>query len=290
MPYNRTRHLGLAMLLILATAHRLPAEPSGERPLVMFIGDSLSVGGRNHPNQEEYPRWSYVEAIKVLAEKDGPYRFDKRAAGGNSICGAHRGLYRSAQSITIGSRNQDPVPGLAIIVFQDSATGHKPSPDEYEPALRDIVGFVEKRPGVRLVLCTTAFERRQDRWKEEDRDGLGAAWHKINEVMLKIANEKRLALIRQDIYWQRYINWYLAKNLPPLEEKKWRLTGEGLDTVHPGPCGSVFMAIQIARDLGIPAESLDVDNPDLPISKEMAVQIRDFVYSWSEPTAVSVAK
>ncbi len=251
-----------------------------ERPLVMFIGDSLSVGGRGHPNAKKYPRWSYVEAIKVLAEGKGPYRFDKRAAGGQSICGKYRALYYSSRNVTVGGKRSKPVEGLAFIVFQDSATGHKPTPEEYEKALREIIGFVEKRPGVKLVLCTTAFERMPSG------SDLGAAWQKVNEVMIKLAKEKSLGLIRQDIYWQRYVDWYLAKKLPLKEEKHWRLTGERIDKVHPGATGSVFMAMQIARELGIPADKLDLDNPDLPIEKARAEAIRDFVYSWKEPTVV----
>ncbi len=258
-----------------------PPKAGDTRPLVMFIGDSLSVGGKGHPDPKKYPRWSYVEAIKVLAEKDGPYRFDKRAAGGQSICGKYTSLYRSLKNVALGGKRSKPVEGLAFIVFQDSATGHKPGPEEYEKALREMIGFVEKRPDVKLVLCTTAFERAGKKRKE-----LVDAWNRVNKVMLKIAEEKKLGIIRQDIYWQRYIDWYLAKKLPLKEEKHWRLTGQIIDSVHPGPAGSIFMAMQIARDLGIPAEKLDIENPDLPIDKEKTRQIRDFVYSWTEPTVV----
>jgi len=274
----------LMLLMPLARAgEKGPAPPADDdkRPLVLFIGDSLSVGGRGHPNQEKYPRWSYVEAIKVLAEGKGPYRFEKRAAGGQSICGKYRSLYYASRNVTVGGKRSKPVEGLAFIVFQDSATGHKPTPEEYEAALREIVGFVEKRPGVRLVLCTTAFER-----LSEKKADLAEAWKKVNEVMRKLAEEKKLGLIRQDIYWQRYIDWYLAKKLPLKEEKHWRLTGTRIDSVHPGPTGSIFMAMQIARELGIPADKLDLDHPDLPIEKARAEAIRDFVYSWTEPTVV----
>lgn len=285
-----TLTLAGTLLMLLAPLARagekgpVPPADDDKRPLVMFIGDSLSVGGRGHPNQKKYPRWSYVEAIKVLAEGKGSYRFDKRAAGGQSICGKYRALYRALKSVTLGGKKSKPVEGLAFIVFQDSATGHKPTPDEYEKALREIIGFVEKRPGVKLVLCTTAFER-----LPEKRADLAEAWKKVNEVMIKLAGEKKLGLIRQDIYWQRYVDWYLAKKLPLKEEKHWRLTGPRINSVHPGLTGSIFMAMQIARELGIPAGQLDVDNPDLPIEKARAEAIRDFVYSWTEPTVVPTA-
>jgi hypothetical protein len=282
--------LSAALAIAVVPSGRASEAPSGgpapasddKRPLVMFIGDSVTVGTKSHPNAEKYPRWSYVEALRVLTDKHGPYRYDKRCGGGQSICGSYRGLYGMAKGVTLGVRNTKPPEGLAFIVFQDSAVGHMPAPEEYEPPLREIVGFAEQRPGVQLILSTTAFERRKEG------NELSAAWNKINELVLKVAGEKKLGVIRQDIFWQRYIDWYTAKGLPAKEERKWRITGnEGvMDTVHPGATGAVFLAMVMARDLDVPADKLEVDSPDLPIPKEQAAEIRDFVYSWKEPTVL----
>jgi hypothetical protein len=271
------------LVLSSALAADSPAPPSGAgdaaKPLVMFIGDSLGVGGKSHPNAEKFPRWGYAEAIKVLAEQNGPYRFDKRATGGNSICGQYAGLMGFFKNVT--GNGKEPAPdGLSMIVFQDSATGHMPPPDEYEAALRKALEYVEKKPGVKLVLCTTAFERRKEG------DELAAAWAKVNVVMRKVAEEKKLGVIALDVSWPRYIEWYLAKKLPLSEEKKWRITGERIDSVHPGHIGSIFMAMNLARELGIPAEKLDIKNPDLGADEAMLKEIRDFVYSWKEPTVI----
>jgi len=271
--------LALASTAFGGEAPKEPPAGGAEKPLVMFIGDSLTVGGKNHPDAKKYPQWSYAEAIKVLAGKNGPYRFDKRCAGGNSICGQYPGLLGFFKNVT--GNGKEPAPtGLSMIVFQDSATDHMPPPDEYEKALRDCLALVEKKPGVKLVLCTTAFEGR----KEDDK--LQEAWKKVNAVMRKVAEEKKLGVIALDVSWPRYIEWYKAKKLPLSEEKKWRITGERIDTVHPGLTGSVFMAMNIARELGIPKDKLDIENPDLPIDKAMTAEIRDFVYSWKEPTVV----
>lgn len=265
--------------------------PAGdERPLVMFIGDSLTVGSAGHPDQDKFPRWSYVDALRVMTDQSGTYRYDTRAAGGSSISGPYRALHYFAKGVTVGSRNRKPIEGIAFIVLQDSGMPLKDvvpdhmKPDAYESALREIIGFVEQRPGVKLILCTTAFERRPAG------DATSDVWHKVNRVMLKLAKERTeiTGVIRQDIYWQRYVDWYLTKKLPTKQERLWRLTGNGghFDTVHPGMTGSVFVAMQMARELGIPAEKLNLDHPDLPISKSMAVEICDFVYAWKEPTIV----
>lgn len=253
-----------------------------KRPLVMFIGDSLSAGGKSHPDAQKFPTWSYVEAMKVLTEKTNcVYRFDKRAAGGNSICGQFAGLMGFFKNVT--GNGKEPAPeGLSVIVFQDSATLHKPAPDEYEAALRKAVEYVEKKPDVKLVICTTAFEGRKDG------DELQEAWKKINVVFRRVAEEKKLPVIPLDISWPRYIEWYKAKKLPLAQEKNWRITGERMDTVHPGHLGAIFMAINIARELGIPPEQLDIENSDLGADKTMVKEIRDFVYSWKEPPALAL--
>ncbi|MBA4387495.1 MAG: hypothetical protein C0404_05900 [Verrucomicrobia bacterium] len=253
-----------------------------KRPLVMFIGDSLSAGGKSHPDAGKFPTWSYVEAMKVLTEKTNcVYRFDKRAAGGNSICGQFAGLMGFFKNVT--GNGKEPAPdGMRMIIFQDSATGHKPAPDEYETALRKAVEYVEKKPGVNLVLCTTAFEGRKDG------DELQESWKKVNIVFRKVAEEKKLAVIPLDISWPRYIEWYKSKKLPLAQEKNWRITGALMDTVHPGHLGAIFMAMNIAREIGIPPEQLDIENPDLGADKAMVKEIRDFIYSWKEPPVLAL--
>jgi hypothetical protein len=266
--------LPLSVLALDAAPDGKKGADADKKPLVLFLGDSLTVGSQSHPDKARFPFWSYAEAIQMLAGTNSPYRFEKRAMGGNSICGQYPGLKAFFKKVCGGGRESAPE-GLRYIIFQDSAVDHRPLPDEYEQALRECLGFVEKVPGVRVILCTTAFEGRKEG------DALQEAWNKVNVVMRNVAEEKKLGMIELDVFWPRYITWYKGKKLPLSEEKKWRITG--IDTVHPQHVGAIFLAMIIARELGIPPEALDIENPDLMADKAMLSEIRAFVYSWKEP-------
>jgi len=182
-----------------------------------------------------------------------------------------------------GSR-KNPAVRMDIMIFQDSATRHMPTIEEYGPPLTQIADAAKAR-GVKLILCTTGFDRlptnekdqRYKLWK-----GVGDAWANINVLMRKFQKERGIDIIPLDITGARYVEH--TKTLSSKEARQWSRTGRYIDHVHPRGLGKVFMAMNIARDLGVPPEKLDVEKLDFGVEQEVIKNIRDFVYSWKDST------
>ncbi len=279
------RLLGVAVLLLVMPVAGVA--PAAEKPLVVFVGDSITAG-RPTGNPDYKPpdpppaahlaagSYGYFEAlVEATRAADVPFRFAKLGNGGQAITGWIGMTCRQV----LEKRNAGVKELPAILIVQDFLR----TPDEaarakLTEALR-AMAELSKKQGVQLVWIAATIEKLP-----------GATWaggiekehiDATNEVMLTLGKELGVPVIRMDTAWERWREW--TKDKEPAA--KWRLTQRGkiFDGVHPGLTGSLFFALVIARELGIPAEQFDEAAPALGLDKAQAAEIKKFVYGWPEP-------
>ncbi len=280
------RLVGIAALVSAALAAGAAARAQ-EKPLVVFVGDSITAGrptGNPDYKPPEPPpaahlaagSYGYFEAlVEATRTADVPFRFGKLGNGGQAITGWIGTTCRQVLEKRSASVKELP----AILIVQDFLS----TPDEaarakLTEALR-AMAELSKKQGVQLVWITATIEKLP-----------GATWagriekehiDATNEVMLALGKELGVPVIRMDTAWERWREW--TKDKEPAA--KWRLTQRGklFDGVHPGLTGSLFFALVIARELGIAAGQFDEAAPALGIDKDPAAETKKFVYGWTEP-------
>ncbi len=259
----------------------------------MFVGDSITTATPSalpeykpskrvvHDDLQE-GRFGYFEAlVESTAAKDIPLRLRKTGNRGQALTGA---LGRECRQI-LERRHRTLKEMPAYLVVQDYYVIRKDDPEAAQKAvqldktireLAELAGKVD----VKLVLSTVATDPRgSSPLKAKDEDV-----RHTNEIILKTAKELKLPVVRLDVAWERYETF--AKGKEPARD--WILTMHGklADGVHPGPVGSLLQGLVFARELGIPAEKFDETVAALGIPKTQAAAIKEFVYSWKEPTIV----
>lgn len=270
------------------------AEAEAKKPLVLIIGDSVSVGaGRpDYKKSADFtprigrakgdgPGYGYVEALcEATFDQDVPCRFDKLAAGGMSISGKYAGLKGSFRSI-FEKRHKDIKELPAILIYQDFQCMRTPEEiAAHKAAIKEIHEWSKKEPTVRLVFSTVAWESGGTFSKGYPDEDL----RKSNEATLEVTRELGIPVIRLDQAWERYREHIKDRK----DSFKLMITFQGkyMDGVHPGRIGQFFQAVVFARELGIPAEKFNEKAKVLDVDPELAADIEKFVYSWTEPTVV----
>ena len=289
---------GLTVSTVMAAEARSPAAaqpPGQQRPLVLFVGDSITAGtptgNAGYEPSEPAPssrflagRYGYVEALWEATRETGvPYRFDKLGNGGQPITGWIGNMCRQV----LEGRNRDISEPPAYLVVQDfvgvgTVDGKTTTEDDIVKAVGSIVESARKSRGTKIILSTPVMEPGGTWSGKVPPDAIkdsGAAF-------LKAAERFKLPVVRLDRAWERYLAAF-GKRTP---SKDWQLTNRGssYDGVHPGKVGALFQALVFARELGIPAEQFDEANPQLGVEKAQAAEIEAFVYGWTDPTVVAV--
>ncbi len=279
-----------ALVLTLALLAASSAKGKEENLKVLFVGDSITAGKPTGfpdyaPVDPPTPRfkngcYGYVEALlEATRKKQHRFNFDKHGAGGQAITKAIGVTLR--QILEKRNRSINYLPD--ILVVQDFNIGSSPEARQgIAEAMKRIAGWAKKQPAVRLVFSTVTLETRSgtsghSKYNMED----CAA---TNEVIVKTAKEIGIPLIRLDLAWQRFKEF--AQGKEPIG--KWLLTSRGkiFDGIHPGRMGSYFMALVMARELGIPAEHFDENAPVLGVEPAQARSIKTLVYSWTDSPAL----
>lgn len=266
--------------------------PTGRvgKALVLFVGDSITAG--KPTGQPDYKptaaaattpglkegRYGYVEAlVEATVGKEIPYRFSKLGNGGQAITGWIGTACRQVLEKRHSSVKEMP----AFLVVQDYFTaGDEKAAGELEQALRRMAKEAEKAGSVRLVWSTVTTDPR-------GASGLKALDEKVkatNEIILKIAGESKVPVVRLDTAWARYEEFIKARN--PIRDWVLTMRGKLADGVHPGKVGALFQALVFARELGIPAELFDETVPAIGLPAAQAAEIKKLVYAWEEPTVV----
>ncbi|MBA4388112.1 MAG: hypothetical protein C0404_09035 [Verrucomicrobia bacterium] len=262
-----------------------------KKPLVLFVGDSITAGKPTgqpdykptDPNEDPLLKegaYGYYEAmVEATRGTNVSLRFAKMASGGQGVTG----WIGVACKQVLEKRHRDFKEMPAYLVVQDYITGK--TPDELksiEEAFRLMHAQAVKAGDVKLVWSTVVTDPRGS-------SGLKAADADVKattELILKLAGELKVPVIRLDIAWSRFVEY--SKDKTPA--KDWILTSFGRysDGVHPGKVGAFFQAVVVARELGIPAEKFDETVPALGMDKAQAAEIKKLVYSWEEPTVISL--
>jgi hypothetical protein len=218
--------------------------------------------------------------VEATRKSGAPYRFEKLGSGGQAITG----WIGTACRQVLEKRNRAVGEMPAILVVQDYITGKTPEAlKEIEAALRDMAGRAGKVPGLKLVWSTATTDPKGTSGLKADDEDVEAT----NQVMLKLAEEVKVPVVRLDAAWKQYLEF--AEGKTPLRDWILTLQGKIADGVHPGTVGALFQALVFARELGLPAEQFDEAAPALGVKPEQAAEIKKLVYSWKTPTVVPAA-
>jgi hypothetical protein len=276
--------------ILCALCVSLPAAAGSDKPLVVFVGDSVTAGrptGREDyvPSDAAVPSglaagsYGYVEAlVEGTLSTDVPYRFQKLGSGGQALTGWIGICCRRI----LGKRDRVVKELPALLVVQDN---YYPPDDEAKQKLRDTLGELAglaATAGVRLAWCTVGIEPGGTFVRKTKLSDVDA----VNELFMEEGKKHSVPVIRLDIAWKRYLERF--KDRQPARD--WWLTRHGklFDGAHPGRVGAYFQALVFARELGIPPEKFDQTAPALAMEKSQADEIKAFVYSWKDPTVLAL--
>lgn len=267
------------------------AEETAAKPLVLFVGDSITASRPTGNPDYKVPagapsarmadgNFGYFEALyEATAAKNVPYRFDKLGNGGQPLDGW---IGRTCRKV-LERRSKEVGERPAVLVVQDYDVAANPEEaGKRSDEMRAIVAAAAGDPKVTVVFSTVVIEpggTMSSRNKPEDVEA-------TNRAMLKTCEELKVPIVRLDLAWARYMEAF--KDRKPAME--WKLTGRPggryFDGVHPGKTGAFFQALVFARELGIPADRIDENAAAIGLPAEQASEIKKFVYGWKEPTAL----
>lgn len=267
-----------------------PAVQRAEKPILLFVGDSITVGKpTGHPEYEpsipniepklKKGAYGYFEAlVEATRDKDLAMRFEKLGNGGQGLTG-WIGL-TCKKVLTHRHADFNTLP--ATLIVQDYITGKSPEElKDIETALREMHALSVKAGTVRLVWSTVATDPKGSSGLKAPDDRVAAT----NEVILKVAKELAVPVVRLDLAWARYIEF--TKDKTPVRD--WILTNQVHinDGVHPGKVGAFFQALVFARELGISAKQFNENAPALGLPNEQAVELKNWVYGWKDEKVIS---